>query len=164
MPDVGPFGPVAEAPGRPGSLLVSLRQGVGVYDAEKQKVSAEKELPSAVLAVATDSTAGMVYLVLADGSLWSCRVGRAGQLTIGKIATAFGPCDRGCLLLPRSRRLVGIAADGTVSVFEPEKGIVAKVKGPVPLPAGPAAHPTEDVWYFADRHVLQYALPASPKR
>jgi hypothetical protein len=117
---------------------------------------AEKELSAVAAAVVTDMAASVAYLVLADGSLWSCRVGKTEQLTTEQLAADFGPADRGCFLLPRSRRLIGIGPDGTVTVFDPDKRTVNRIAGPVPLPAGPA----EDVWYFADRHVAEYALPA----
>jgi hypothetical protein len=158
IPHLSSIGPIAEAPERPGSLLMGLQQRLVVFDPKEQMLVAEGQLPSAPAAVVTDMARGVAYLILADGSLWSCRVGKVQQVTTKRLAGSFGPADRGLFLLPRSRRLIALAADGTVSVFDPGKGTMTKVRGPVPPPAGPAVHPVEDVWYFADRQVVQYAL------
>ena len=158
MPAPEPVGPLAEAPGRVGSVLMALKKGVGLYDPDRKEVVAEKELPAAVTAVVADATAGLAYLLLTDGTLWSCRAERPGQLTVVRLAAQFGPAGRGSFQLPRSRRLIAIASDGTVSAFEPKTAAVMRVKGPAPLPAGPAVHPTEDAWYFADRRLLRYSL------
>ncbi|TMQ31025.1 MAG: hypothetical protein E6K70_23375 [Planctomycetota bacterium] len=164
MPDMMPVGPLAEAPGRPGSLLIGLHERIFVFDSKARKAVAETKLPAAAAALVTDMASSVAYVVLSDGSLWSCRIGKAEQLTTERLATDFGSGARGCFLLPRTRRLIGIGPDGTVTVFDPGKRTVARVKGPVPLAAGPAVHPAEDVWYFADRRVLEYALPTSRER
>src|SRR5262249_13957618 len=101
---------------------------------------------------------GVAYLTLADGSLWSVRLDRSGSPSGERLTTVFGPVDRGFFLLPKSRHLVGLAADGTVSLYRPHENDVTRVKGPVPLAAGPAIDPTEDAWYFADRRVVRYTL------
>jgi hypothetical protein len=154
---LGKVGPIAEDPGPAGNLLLGLGKAVAVFDPEQQKIMAEKRLPAAVTAVVPDATGGVAYLVLEDGSLWSCRFDKKQQLRAERLVP-FGQVSKGCFLLPRSRRLVGVAADGMVTVFEPSKGTVTRVQGPVPPAAGPAVHPTEDVWFFAHRRVLRYAL------
>jgi DNA-binding beta-propeller fold protein YncE len=79
---------------------------------------------------------------------------------IDELAPGFGPSDRGVFVLPDSGRLVGVAADGTVSVYDPETNAVSSISGPPPLPAGPAVGPAADAWYFAHRTVMRYVLEA----
>jgi hypothetical protein len=131
-------------------------KGVGVYDVGRRKVVARAELPAALAAAVPDARA--VYLVLADTSLLSATVAADGTLATKHLAADFGPVDRGCFLLPRSRCLVGVAGDGSVKRFDPHSGAVGRSPGMVPPGAGPAVHPTEDVWYYAGRRVLRYAF------
>lgn len=156
MSKLGPVGPVAPVPGRPEKLLVGLEKGVGVLDVGQQKIVARAKLPAALTAAVPDASA--VYLVLTDASLLSATVAADGTLRTKYLAADFGPVDRGCFLLPRSRCLVGVAGDGSVKRFDPRSGAIDRVPGRVPPGAGPAVHPTEDVWYFAGRQVLRYAL------
>ena len=43
-------------------------------------------------------------------------VAEDGQIATTEVGTGFGPVDRGCFVLPQSRRLIGVAGDDTVSV------------------------------------------------
>jgi hypothetical protein len=157
MAGLGPVGRIAEAPGMAEGLLVVLGKRVAIYDPVQRKVLADKELPAALTAAVTDVAGRVAYLVLADGTLWSCRLEKGEHLRAER-GQAFGSVGRGCFLLPRSRRVVGIAEDGAVSVFNPSKGTMTRIQGPAPLAAGPAVDAVEDVWYFADRRVLRYSL------
>lgn len=159
MPGLGPVGVMAPVPGRLERVLVGLDKAVGAYDVGQERVVARAELPSELAAAVTDASA--VYLVLADASLLSATVAADGTLTTKRLAADFGPVDRGCFLLPQSRCLVAVAGDGSVKRFDPRSGTIDRVRGPVPPGAGPAVHPTEDVWYFAGRRVLRYALARS---
>jgi DNA-binding beta-propeller fold protein YncE len=159
MPNIaGSVGAVTEAPNRPGDALVTMNNKVVLYDAKAQKIAAERQMPAPAVAIAADPSRGMAYVVLSGGAVMGCTVASQNGIELTPLTTGFGGVERGCFVLPRSKRLVGIADDGTVSVFDPNTRTVSKVKGPIPQPAGPAVHPTEDAWYFADRSAVRYSL------
>ena len=80
-------------------------------------------------------------------------------LAVRNLGVRLGSTERGCFVLPQSRRLVGVGSDGKVSILDPQSRVVQNFAGPPPLLAGPAVHPTEDAWFFADRHVVRYSPP-----
>jgi hypothetical protein len=166
FPEIIAQGPIAELPGiQPRLLCVDAPRSLGLQD-EGSAV----DLPGHwrfdggwVVAMATDIRRGCVYLVLSDGWVKALRPRDGHHLPdtmIDELAPGFGPSDRGVFVLPDSGRLVGVAADGTVSVYDPETNAVSSISGPPPLPAGPAVGPAADAWYFAHRTVMRYVLEA----
>lgn len=157
FPEAGPTGCLAEAPGEQGHLLLAAGDILRRFDPEARRVVAEATLPAPIIALAAAARAA--YLVLADGSVFRLT---GAEMAPRRCARGFGPVARGCFVLPRSGRLVGLAADGTVSCCDPDTGAVQRVDGPVPLPAGPAVDPEEDAWYFAGREVVRYWIAREP--
>jgi len=161
FPEAGPVGPIAQAPDRKGCLFLGTGETLRLYDPAKRQVISERRFPAAIVAATADFRHRTVYIVLSEGSLLSCSDAKEGSIITSRRGSDFGPADRGCFVLPQSGWLVGIASDGTVSIFDHEKGTVNKIKGPPPLPAGPAVDPDENAWYFADRKVVRYSVASS---
>lgn len=158
LPDVGPVGPIAEAPRHKGRLFFSAGEMLRLYDISAQKVIGEYHLPASAVAAATDFPRRVVYFVLANGMICVCGDNRNGDITVQEYSSDFGPVDRGCFALPKSGWLIGVASDGTANVFNPETRAVTKMQSTAPLPAGPAVNLNEDAWYFADRQVMKYSI------
>jgi hypothetical protein len=156
---LGPVGPILEAPGQSAGVLVGMGKKIGLYVPKLGKVVAEHGLPSPLAAMALDSKGGLTYLILSDGTLLSCSISGNQSLVVTNLGVRFGQTDRGCFVLPQSRRLVGIGKDGTVGIFDPRTRAIQNLEGPTPLPAGPAVHFAEDAWFFADRQVIRCSMP-----
>lgn len=160
FPEVGHVGPLAEGPGRPGRFLAVVERELLVLEAATMAVLHRYALDGQCVAMAGDARRSRVYLLLADGSLLSCRGWHSGA-KLKTARTGFGPADRGLLVLRGSECVVGVAGDGAVCVWHPDKGTMERLQVAPPPPAGPAVDPDEDAWYFADRSVTRYS-PNAP--
>ena len=149
------FRSIVQSPNRPESVLVGMGKRIGLFAPKSEKVIAEADLPSTLAAMVLDDKGGQAFLVLSDRSVLSCKVTTDQRLAVTHLGVRLGATDRGCFILPQNRRLVSIGKDGEVSIFDPKTRTIQTVKGPAPLQAGPAVHPTEDAWFFADRQLLR---------
>lgn len=156
---LGPVGPILESPGQSKGVLVGMGKKLGLFSPRLEKRVAEADLPSALSAMASDGKGGLAYLVLSDGALLSCSITGDRSLAVTNLGVRLGATDRGCFVLPQSRRLVAIGKDGKASTFDPRTRAVQNLEGPAPLPTGPAVHPTEDVWFFAGRQLVRCSPP-----
>lgn len=157
--NLAPVGPILESPGQSEGVLVGMGKKMGLFAPKFEKVVAEHDLPFPVAAMVLDGKGGLAYVVLSDGALISCSVTGDQRLAVTNLGVRLAATDRGCLILPQSRRLVGIGTDGKVCVFDPRTRALQDFEGPAPLPAGPAVHPTEDAWFFADRQLVRHSPP-----
>jgi hypothetical protein len=154
--EVGPVGPLC-ATSEPGVLCIGRGNEVIWYDSRTRAVVAASDLPAPAQQAVGDPAGGVAYLLLSDGHLLRCTGTKADGATIEPLAAGFGAA-RGLFLLSASRRVVGVAQDGTVSVYDPHTGHVSRAEGPPPPPAGPAVDAVEDAWYYAHRAVTRFAL------
>lgn len=157
FPEVGEVGPLAEAPGRPGRLLAACGRELLVLDAATRAVLHRYPLDGTCVAMSGDARRHRVYLLLADGTLVSCRGWHSGA-RLQAACTDFGPAERGFFVLRASERVVGLGGDGQVSVWRPDTQTLEDLQAAPPPPAGPAVDPRADAWYFADRAVTRYLL------
>ena len=157
IPALPQAGPIVEAPGKPGLVLAARHAELCAYDPQADRIVATVPLAGKALAAAAGTTRAVAYLVLSGPELWACR--RQGEgWELSRVVDDFGPTDRGFFVLPESRRVVGIAADGLVTVYDPRTRQLSRIPGPAPQPAGPAVDPEEDAWYYAHKQVYRYAL------
>lgn len=146
-------GPTAELAG--GRLLAAGLDGLRVYETATEQVVDTLPVPSPVQAAAHNRDRAAAYVVLADGSLHMCRAA-CERSRLEQLADAFGPVDRGFFVLSTSGRVVGVGADGTVTVFDPNTLAIQTCQTQAPPPAGPAVDPARDAWYYADREITAY--------
>jgi len=129
-----------------------------VYDSQADRVVQKMPVQGDVAAATGSGIRNVAYLLLRDGTLLDACQQNAQSVAISPVATGFGSAERGFFALPRSGRVVGVALDGFLTVFDPESKSLSRVKAEVPPPAGPAADPHEDAWYFAGRQLTRYRL------
>jgi hypothetical protein len=158
---LGPSGPLVEAPGEPGHVMLTVEDGICVYAPGRGEIIQRLTLPNEVLAAAHDPGRACSYFALSGAVLCRCRWTDGGW-HLAEVASGFGPSDRGFFVLPRSGRVLGVAADGMLSVYEPRTDSIRRLQSPQPPPAGPAVDPLEDAWYYADDEVFQYELTTRP--
>ena len=155
----GEVGPLAEAPGRPGWPLASQGRELLLIRPDPYGVVQHMKLPDGPIAAAAGADRLVAYWALSDGSLHVVTAEADGRLAVVQVAGAFGPVDRGFFVLPRTSLVLGIAADGSATVYDPRtRSVMTGIRGPVPLPAGPAVDTEEDAWYYADQRIMRYAL------
>lgn len=159
LPELGEVGAVAEAPGRVGRLLAVAGRELLVIDIASRETLHRLPLADECVAMAGDARRHRVYLLLADGTLVSCRGWHEG-VRLKAACSDFGAADRGLLVLRGSETVVGIAGDGQVSVWNPQTETLTRLQGPAPAPAGPAVDAKEDAWYYADRVVTRHTVTA----
>jgi hypothetical protein len=159
FPEVGQVGAIAVAPGRAGRLLAAAGQTLLVLEGRSRRVLQRLPLEHECAAMAADGRRRVTYLLLTDGTLVNCR-GRREALVLGVTCRDFGAAERGFFVVPASGNVVGIGEDGRVSVWRRKRNAVTRLQTSPSPPAGPAIHPSEDAWYFADRTVTRYALDA----
>jgi len=158
---LSPAGPIVEAPGSLGLVIAAREAVLCVYDPEAEKIVQEIPLPGKALAAAHEAGQDAAYFVLEGSLLYACRKQRdTWKLT--QVAADFGPVDRGFFTLPRTGRVLGVAADGMVTVYHLDSNKVTKMQGPPPEPTGPAVDLENDAWYFADDGVFRYTLDEQP--
>jgi hypothetical protein len=163
LPSFPQAGVIAEAPGGEGQVLVTQGRVMSVLDARSAQVTAELPLPAEALAMAHDARRATAYLALQDGSLCAVRRAEAqAGFVLARLAERFGSTERGFLVLGRTGRVVSVAGDGTVSVYDPHTQVLATSRGQPPLPAGPAADPVDDAWYYADTDLVRFELEPGP--
>ena len=153
--EIGEVGCLAE--GANGEILAARGSEVLVYNPGTGRVVKTIALDGAVLAAARSPREADAYLLLEGGNLYAISLD-GGSAASRKVAEGFGPCERAFFVLARSGRVVGVEADGGLSVLDPETKEISRTLGPAPLPAGPAVDPQEDAWYFADEQVMRYCL------
>jgi hypothetical protein len=163
LKNLGDVGPLVEAPGDNGCALAVKGLELCLYDAKTDRVLQNILLPSSVIAAATDRSRSVTHILCEGGILYACHPADTDGLVLSRVADSFGLSQRGFFVLARSSRVIGLAEDGTASVYDPKTHAVTHVAGPVPLPAGPALDPEEDAWYFASDQVARYTL-ATRKR
>ncbi|MBD3175054.1 MAG: hypothetical protein GF320_07730 [Armatimonadia bacterium] len=149
------LGPIAAHPDEPGAILGAAGKHLWSVSASGEATPLG-EMERDVRGIVTGG--GEAYLFMDDGTL--ARLDAVDGAEATTIATGFGPAGRGLFRLPRSGWIVGLSADGTVSICDPATGDTTRVQGPPPLPAGPAVDPVHDAWYFADDTVVRYELMA----
>ena len=165
LPRFPQAGVIAEAPGGEGQVLVTQGRALFVLDPRSAQVSAELSLPAEALAMAHDTRRTTAYLVLQDGALYAVRRAETGSgFVLTRLAERFGSTERGFFVLGRSGRVVGVAGDGTVCVYDPHAQAMATSEGQRPPPAGPAPDPVEDAWYYADTEVVKFELEEDIQR
>lgn len=131
-----------------------------MFDWKTDRIVQRFPLPSRVIAAAHDAGRTVTYLALANGTLHAVTKStrKKGQFAMIQVAQKFGPTNRGFFVLPGSGRVLGVAANGVLTVYDPGSQGVTRTSGPVPLPAGSAVDPREDVWYYADKKVVSYSF------
>jgi len=97
------------------------------------------------------------YFALSRMVLCRCRR-KGGKWELTEVASDFGPFDRDFVVLPQSECVVGIAASGMLSPYDPDSHSVRRIQALPSLLAGPAVDPVEDAWYYAHEEVVQYVL------
>jgi hypothetical protein len=157
FPQLGEVGPLAEAPGRPGRLLTVTDRKLLVVRVPGMEVVQRLPLAAGCVALVGDVRRHRAYLVLADGSLVSCR-GWGWGVRLAAVCADFGPAERGLIVLPESGSVVGVALAGGVSIWRPGTEFADRLPLPPAPPAGPAVDPVKDAWYYADRTVTKTAL------
>jgi hypothetical protein len=156
MPALGELSCLAEAPG--GKAVMAVRgNDVLFFDQRSAKPLQRIALPDSIVAVAHDAGRTVCYLLSTSRDVYVCNFAR-GSFSLTKKAGGFGAADRGFFVVPKTGRLIGVTADGTVSVFDPATAKISQRAGEPPQPAGPAVDPTDDAWYYADREVRRTRL------
>ncbi|MBI2298706.1 MAG: PQQ-like beta-propeller repeat protein [Armatimonadetes bacterium] len=154
-PDTSPPAPLRMRRGVARSAGVRSAPASMPGAAEPGGVLQRVTLPGECIAMAGDSRR-RVWLLLADGTLLGCRATSDGGVRVTVVAEGFGPAERGFFAL-RGGRVVGVALDGTVSVWRPGDAVV-RLQAPPPLPAGPAVDAAGHGWCYAHRSVERYEL------
>lgn len=153
---LGKAGPLAQAPGYRVAIAAAAGAEVRIYDPAADAILQRLHLPGNALAACAHGR-DAAYFAVEGQALCVCR--RKGKCwNVETVATLFGSVARGFFALPRSRRVLGIAADGGIACFDPGTGIVTHVQGPPPPAAGPAVDPREDAWFYADQELRRYAF------
>jgi len=155
--DLNPVGSVAEG-FQKDCLFLSCKNVVSHYDAKKRKVFDQYTLHAEVKAAISDLSTRMIYLVLSDASLAGLHFQPDGSVRQMSLTECFGLAERGFLIAPKSRRVIGIALNGRLSVYDPVKKSFSEINSKLPLAAGPAVDSKLDRWYFADRFCESYEL------
>lgn len=159
---IGTVGVLIEAPGNASAVFAAQGNRFLVLDAAGAWNIGGLAVKSRPVAGAADSAGTAAYCLLEDGSLLRFRPAGERQFELVEAAPSFGPAERGFFVLPRSKRVVGVAADGRVTVFDPAGGGVRMLQGAAPLSIGPAVDPAEDAWYYASDTILRFALASGP--
>lgn len=156
MLEWGKVGPITPLPRT--LTLAAVAQGaqLNIRDLDGGAPLDSADMGSPIVALASDMSHGLVYVALQGGQVARCTL--KDNRFVDTRYLPFGLVDRGFFVLPRSGRVVGISGDGTVTVLNPQTLARDQFAGPVPMPAGPAVHPTRDAWYFANRSLTEYTL------
>ena len=157
MDAFGDAGPLVEAPGALGQVLAVKNKELWLWDPKGETLERVAGLEHPVLVATADPTRLVSYLLDEQGRLLKV-IPESGGLELKSVAESFGPADRGLFVLPRTRRVLAVAEDGRVSVYDPDSNSASVAIGPVPEPAGPAVDPAEDSWYYAGEQVTRYRL------
>lgn len=156
--EAGIVGAISPVPGMANRLLLASNEQVILFDTESRQVVHRQAMPGAVKGMSRHNNSKLVYLLLEGGLLYRCRTFRHDGFELGLCAEGFTLFERGFFALPVSGAVVGVDHDGRINVWNEETGNVHTLKGPEPLPAGPAVADDEDAWYYADRFVMKYSI------